>query len=140
MSEREVEIHEYKGEGYRPIIDFESWRVAILRYCDELLPGQISKMQKHDQTDEVFVLLNGECLLFSGGKEAFPQEITVVPMEKLKIYNVKKGVWHTHTLSQDAEVLIVENQNTSLINSPEADLSNLQREAIVNLARRFWEE
>ena len=40
-----LEIHDYNGEGYRPLIDYGAWRVAILNYIDELLPENIGKMQ-----------------------------------------------------------------------------------------------
>jgi len=135
----DIEIFEYHGEGYKPMIDYVGWRVAVLKYCAELLPTEIYKMQKHDETDEVFVLLSGNCILFSAGKGSRPEKTTAVSMENLKLYNVKKGVWHTHTLSIDAQVLIIENQDTSLINSPEANLDKQQQETIVDLTKQLWE-
>lgn len=48
-----LEVSSFKGEGYLPLIDFESWRVAELRYIDELEPDKIDNMQKHNETDEV---------------------------------------------------------------------------------------
>ncbi len=138
MQSKDIEISAYQGEGYKPMVDYESWRVAILKYCDELLPEAINKVQKHDKTDEVFVLLSGKCILFSAGKGECPQEIEAVPMEPLKLYNVKKGVWHTHTLSKDAEVLIIENQDTTLQNSPEAFLANGQKDSIIKFTQQIW--
>lgn len=138
MHEQDIEVSLYQGEGYLPMVDYESWRVALLRYCDELLPAEINKVQKHDETDEVFVLLKGECILFSAGKGDVPGEITAMRMEPLKIYNVKKGVWHTHTLAADTDVLIVENQDTSLVNSPEHVLNDWQRASIVKLTQEIW--
>ena len=61
-----LEIRSYTGEGYLPLIDFGAWRVAILRYIDELLPERLTHMQRHDETDEVFVLLAGRCILYLG--------------------------------------------------------------------------
>lgn len=134
IDESLLEIRQYSGEGYRPLIDYKTWRVAILKYCDELLPENITKVQRHNETDEVFVLLQGECTLFLGaGKETvtkiFPQKL-----EPLKLYNVKKAVWHTHTLSKEAVVLIVENQDTTTLNSDEILLTEEQREEIKNLS------
>jgi ureidoglycolate hydrolase len=127
IDERLLEIKEYTGEGYKPVIDYEAWRVAILNYCEELLPENITKMQKHDESDEVFVVLKGEFILYIGeGKEKI-ENIYAQRLEPLKMYNVKKGVWHTHTLSKDAMVLIVENKNTDLTNSPEINLTSEQR-------------
>lgn len=71
--------------------------------------------------------------LYSAGTGEIPGWIEKVPMEKHKGYNVKKGVWHTHTLSEDAEVLIVENQNTCDENSPVYPLTDEMRSKIIEL-------
>lgn len=137
IEQRLLEITGYEGEGYRPLIDYDSWRVAVLNYCEELLPDRISKMQRHDETDEVFVLLRGECLLFIGDGDERVTRILPQKLEPFKLYNVKHSVWHTHTLSRDAQVLIVENRETGPGNSPEIDLDPGQRRELVRLAREF---
>jgi hypothetical protein len=134
-----IEVVGYKGEGYLPLIDYQSWRVAILRYIDELLPNRIDKMQRHDETDEVFVLLAGRCILFLGAGGDEISEIYAQDMEPLKLYNIKKGCWHTHTLSEDATVLIVENRDTGLHNSPELMLTAQQRARLVELTAQTWQ-
>ena len=133
-----IEIKEYTADGYQPLINYESWRVAILKYCDELLPENITKMQKHNQTDEVFVLLEGACILFLAEGDEEIEEIHAQEMEPLKVYNVKRSVLHTHTLSEDAVVLIVENDDTCLDNSPEKELSVEQQEKLVQLTDEAW--
>ncbi|TCL58787.1 hypothetical protein EDC14_10401 [Hydrogenispora ethanolica] len=132
IPEHLLEIREYTGPGYLPVIDFQSWRVAILRHCDDLLPARITKMQRHDQTDEVFLLLQGRCLLFLGDGKATIGEVFAQELEPLKLYNVKRSAWHTHTLSPDAMVLIVENQTTGSANSPEYPLNEPQRQFLVD--------
>ncbi|WP_163192804.1 hypothetical protein [Clostridium thermarum] len=136
ISESLLEVKEYTGEGYKPLIDYDKWRVAVLKYCDELLPENITKMQRHDETDEVFVLLQGKFMLFIGEGKDKVENIHGVWLEPLKFYNVKKGVYHTHSLSEDAVVLIVENRDTVLENSPEIELTEEQRKALVSLYNR----
>lgn len=138
ISESLLEVREYAGEGYQPLIDFGAWRVAILRYHPELLPFNITDMQRHDETDEVFVLLVGRCMLFLGDGADRITDVFAVDMEPLKLYNVKRGAWHTHTLSQEATVLIVENVDTTLQNSPKIALSAAQREKLIALAGGMW--
>jgi len=133
-----LEIREYTGQGYRPIIDFGAWRVAILRYHPELEPQAINTMQRHDETDEVFVLLAGRCILFIGEGGDEIDAIHAVDMQPLKAYNVKKRAWHTHTLSHDAMVLIVENQDTGAANSPTQSLTPEQCAEIVAQTKRVW--
>jgi len=65
IDEKLLEVRSYESAGYQPLIDYDKWRVAILRYCDELMPERISTMQQHNETDEVFVLLEGRCICFS---------------------------------------------------------------------------
>ena len=133
IDKRLIEIKEYKGDGYKPLIDFETWRVAVLKYCDELLPENITALQRHDESDEVFVLLQGNCTLFiADGKEEVGT-IYQESMELLKLYNIKKSTWHSHTLSKDAVVLIVENANTCLLNSPEIFLKEDEKKMITHI-------
>ncbi len=140
IQEKLLEIKEYTGEGYKPVIDYDKWRVAILNYIDELLPQNISNMQKHDETDEVFVLLQGKCILFiAEGEEEF-DNIYAEDLEPYKMYNVKRSVWHNHTLSEDAMVLIVENKDTNNSNSPVKKLSKDQKNRVNSLVSELWDE
>ncbi|HEX8229685.1 MAG TPA: hypothetical protein VF826_10285 [Chloroflexia bacterium] len=133
-----MQVSEYAGEGYLPLVDYADWRVAILRYIDELEPQNLATMQRHDETDEVFVLLAGRCILFLGAGAEQVSEIHAQDMEPLKLYNVKRGCWHTHTLSRDATVLIVENRDTAAHNSPEIALDDEQRAKIIELTNLIW--
>ena len=64
-----LEVREYNNEGYRPVVDYGAWRVALLNYSGDLLPENLASMQRHNETDEVFVLLAGRCILFIGEGE-----------------------------------------------------------------------
>jgi hypothetical protein len=135
-----LEIREYNGIGYAPLVDYGAWRVAILRFIDELLPHRLGKMQRHDETDEVFVLLAGRCILFIGEGAEYVTEIHAQDMEPMKLYNIKRGSWHTHTLSEDATVLIIENKDTNSTNSPEIPLGMIQRGQLIELTQQLWKE
>ncbi len=140
IDEKLLEIRSYDGAGYQPLIDYDKWRVAILRYCDELMPERIFAMQRHDETDEVFVLLEGRCILFLGEGNDAIMSINAVDMVPRKLYNVKRGVWHSHTLNNDASVLIVENRDTTIQNSPKMILDDDQRRQIVDITHELWSE
>jgi hypothetical protein len=133
-----LDIIEYTGEGYLPLIAYGAWRVAILNTIDELLPENIGKLQRHDNTDEIFVLLKGRCILFVGTGTDRAEEILAEDMQPLKLYNMKRGTWHTHTLDQEAMVLIIENDDTGPANSPEIELSAEQRAQLAQLTRQVW--
>ncbi len=137
MDERLLEIREYLGEGYKAQVDYGGWRVAILRYLDELQPDRINEMERHTETDEVFVLIHGLGVLLIGGKEAQVDGIYSQAMEYGKIYNVKCNVWHTILLSRDASMLLVENRNTSRLNSEYTILTMEQRHSILEQAHQI---
>jgi ureidoglycolate hydrolase len=134
MDQRYIEILEYIGEGYKPLVDYGDWRVAILRYIDELQPDRIKEMERHTETDEVFVLFQGQGVLLVGGVGSQVDAIYPQVMEFGKLYNVKRNVWHSILLSLDASVLLVENRNTSKSNSEYSSLTREQREAILEQA------
>jgi ureidoglycolate hydrolase len=134
MDQRYIEILEYIGEGYKPLVDYGEWRVAVLRYIDELKPDRIKEMERHTETDEVFVLFHGQGVLLVGGLGSQVQEIYPQVMEFGKLYNVKRNVWHAILLSPDASVLLVENRNTSKVNSEYFSLTREQTEAILEQA------
>ena len=140
IDERLLEIRSYDGAGYQPLINYDKWRVSLLRFCDEVLPERIFTMQRHNETDEVFVLLEGRCILFIGkGKETITS-ITAVDMVPRKLYNVRRGVWHSHTLNNEASVLIVENSDTTVKNSPKMLLNDDQRRRIADITHELWQE
>ncbi|GAB4542813.1 MAG: hypothetical protein Fur002_13770 [Anaerolineales bacterium] len=133
-----LEISEHNGEDYRPLIDYGAWRVALMNYTPDLTPDKIFRMQKHTETDEVFVLLAGRCILFLGEGEESVTTLHAADMERFKLYNVKRNAWHSHTFSTDARVLIVENRDTTDENSPFAELSDEQRQDVMRLAKKLW--
>jgi hypothetical protein len=134
-----IEVREHDAPDYMPLVDFQSWRVALINYTVDYLPEKINRMQKHNETDEVFVLMKGRCILFLGEGDENVTKIHAVDLELYKFYNVKKGVWHSHTFSREAKVLVVENRDTVYENSPFVDLSEKQQQEIVELTKKLWE-
>jgi ureidoglycolate hydrolase len=135
MDESLLEIREYSGPGYQPVIDFGTWRVAVLNYLDELHPEQISYMERHNDTDEVFILMAGEAVLLIGEGDDRVEKIHSQVLQTGKIYNVKKSVWHSVLISKDGSILIVENNNTNKENSNYFSLNENQRKLFIKTAR-----
>lgn len=136
ISENLFEVHSYTGEGFRPLVVFNSWRVAILNYIDEIHPARISSMERHTETDEVFMLVRGQGILFLARGEREVKELHVQVMEPGMIYNLKSQCWHTIVLSRDASVLIVENADTNEQNSRYIHLDPGHRQMILETAQR----
>jgi ureidoglycolate hydrolase len=137
IDENVIQIREYRGEGYQPLIYFGGWRVAILNYLDGIHPTRIADMERHLETDEAFILLRGKCVLILGVNGGQAAELIPCEMENEKLYNVRAGIWHTVLLSPDASVLIVENSDTGEGNSEKCQLNDELRKQIIVFASQY---
>jgi hypothetical protein len=118
-----LEISSYEDRGYKPLVDFESWRVALINGAAAYEPVSISSLSCHCETDEIFVLLKGSCMLLIGGGAEEPGPVEKVWLQEGLLYNVKRGTWHNECLMPGAKVLIVENSNTGRANSKDYKLT-----------------
>jgi ureidoglycolate hydrolase len=112
-----VDTQYHEDEGFKILIQYQSWRTAMLNSCKENTLSALSYVEKHTATDEVFVLLKGQAYLIVGGDAEKPDFYEIMPMDLYKSYNVKKNVWHASVLSKNASIYIVENIETGKENS-----------------------
>ena len=112
-----IDILEHSGEGYRRLVANAKWTLAGLNYAPRFDAENLAELERHNRTDETFVLLAGQATLLVGEKAAR------VPMEPLKLYNVRAGQWHHILVSPDARVLVAENADTSKDNTDYLDLA-----------------
>jgi ureidoglycolate hydrolase len=132
-----IEVKAFEGEGFQPLVTYGSWRVAALRYLDELAPDRIDSMERHTATDEVFILVRGNGMLIVGGNGKVVLDPQTIEMKIGDIYNVKKNTWHTIVLSRDAKVIIVENEDTGKDNSNFHLLDHKLQDSLQLSAREF---
>jgi len=117
---RAVERKGHFQAGFQPLVRYGSWRVALMNDAEPYRPENIRFLQRHEETDEVFVLLRGACTLILSDEAGEPRELYGVRMEPGYVYNVKRGCWHSHVLAEGTAVLVVENDDTTPENSPKA--------------------
>ncbi len=106
-----LEIHQWSGEGFKPLMFTEGWQAAILNWEPLFDRPNLNEIERHNLTDEVFVLLRGQAVIFTrpdGGA------LEAVEMAPGLIYNVPAGVWHNLVATRDVSFLIVENRDTHL--------------------------
>ncbi len=131
-----VTMHSHEGKNYLPLVDYESWRVALLRDDVSLTPQTIAFFERHNESDEVFVLLEGACfLLWTEEDELSCEGMRAELMKPGVVYNVARGTWHSSALTDGSLVLIVENADTDDENSDETVLTAAQRARMVALAQ-----
>ncbi|MCF7930525.1 MAG: hypothetical protein K9L02_03330 [Acholeplasmataceae bacterium] len=125
---KNYDVYQFDGPGYQKLFHHQNWRISILNYIEELELDQISYVESHEYTDEAFILLDGSCMMFFA--EVKDQKIvsfSALNLEKNKVYNIHTGTFHTHTLSLDAKLLIIEEENTCDSNSPRIPLNHEHR-------------
>ena len=106
-----IEIRAIEKSGFSEQVTFEGWKTAFATHSEEY--GELRRMKRHLETDEVFVLIQGEATLYTLEGETLLE----TPLEIGKTYNVKKGTWHHVRLAPDAMGYIVENSNTTKANT-----------------------
>lgn len=112
-----LETAEWSGEGFKPVLEIGGYRLAVLRYFSGVSRDNIVRIERHIDTDEIFILTDGNAqmiILESAGENS---GVHVFPMKKNSLYNVKKGTWHHVLLSRDANIIIFERADTSRENS-----------------------
>ena len=114
-----MKILEVEKEGYQTVHTFENgdgWRIGLISGAEQFTEESMTYMERHNLTDEVFLLLKGEAVLLIGAQKH------PVQMEKGKAYNVEQGQWHNIILGEDAIVAVVENKNTGKENTEYMDI------------------
>lgn len=117
-----VEIGEYFGVGFQPVLNFEGWRVAMKRYGEGTQPAKFHSVDRHNETNEVFVLTEGkaEMLLMEGNET--PTAYHLFPMQLNVAYSVQQAAWHHVFMSEDAHIIVFERADTSRENSDHFEL------------------
>jgi mannose-6-phosphate isomerase-like protein (cupin superfamily) len=109
-----IEIYKIKESGYHPFMIREGWQVAQLNFVEEQRTDNINKVEVHNHTDEVFILLKGKAILILAEFKEKKPVFQVLLMEPLVTYNIPKGDWHNIAMEKGSEVLIVEKSGTHL--------------------------
>lgn len=115
MTKELMEHYSYDDAGYMPVIIREGWQVAKLNYIKDQDIEAIDKLERHKMTDEVFILLEGTAVLIAAEEPCVEGiEYKCEKMKRGMIYNIPTAVWHNIVMFPDAELIIVEKDNTHL--------------------------
>ena len=109
-----IEEYIHSGNGYNPFLIRNNWQVAQLNHVAGQGFEDIEKIDVHLKTDEVFILLNGQVVLIAAEKNEDQLLFQMVKMKEGVTYNIPKMMWHNIAMSEDAQVIIIEDANTHL--------------------------
>ncbi|MFN3333853.1 MAG: hypothetical protein ACK47M_15200 [Caldilinea sp.] len=130
-----VEIGSSFAQTYRPVLSFDGWKVAMLRYCDVVAPETFHRVERHWNTNEVFILTAGRAdLILLDEADGAPTKSHVIPMQPNVAYNVRQSVWHHVVMSLDAHIVLIERAETGPATT---DYVALAPDMILAVSRQF---
>ena len=130
-----IESYEFTGEGMTRVYENEKWMVGIKNWKPANDITGIDCLERHNKTDELFILLAGSCTLLYANETADGLEINKVEMEPMKVYNIPATLWHNTVTKKDTKMILVEDSSTSMENSDIYNLSAEQIETIKGLVK-----
>lgn len=117
----------YDGVALNWVHVTEHWGVGIKNYKPANDIANLDNLERHNGTDELFVLLEGECTLLSANETDGGLELAKLPMVPGKVYAIPAGLWHNTITRPGVKLILVEDQASAQSNS---DILNLTEEQI----------
>jgi len=130
----EIRNFEFSGEGMQRIFDNTDWCVGIKNWKPANDITGISNLERHNKTDELFVLLEGSCTLVYANEENGKLKFDAVKMQKDKVYDIPPALWHNTITKKDTKMVLIEYANTSMDNSDIHDLTSEELDIVKSLA------
>ena len=131
MNQSKISAESFEDEGLKRVVESGSWFVGIKNWKPANDATHFDSMERHMETDEVFVLLEGGCtLLVDHSEDNSCTNIHCIAMEKNRVYCIHPGVWHNTITTKDAKLILIENKNTSMENSETLTLGEKEITAI----------
>jgi ureidoglycolate hydrolase len=121
-----IQSYEYNKEGMSRVYENEKWTVGVKNWKPANDITGIDCLERHNQTDELFVLLSGECVLVFANEVEDQLQIEVVRMVPNKVYNIPRSLWHNTVTQKDTKMVLIEDSSTSMDNSDIRPLSDGQ--------------
>lgn len=130
-----IETLEFAGEGMARVYENEKWTVGVKNWKPANDITGTDCLERHNQTDELFVLLSGRCTLLYAVEEAGDLKMGAVEMEPLKVYNIPATLWHNTVTQKDTKMVLIEDSNTGMDNSDIRNLTAQQIEQVKMLVK-----
>ncbi|MDR1251802.1 MAG: hypothetical protein LBK62_06500 [Treponema sp.] len=112
-----IEVKDFSGEGMSRVYENGKWMVGIKNWKPANDITGIDCLERHNETDELFVLLAGRCTLVYANEKGGDLEIAAVEMEPFKVYNIPASLWHNTVTQRDTKMALIEDSSTGANNS-----------------------
>jgi len=118
-----IESYTITDNGYHPFLIRDGWQVAQLNYMPEQDIDNITRLDVHNETDEVFILLQGHAVLIAAAVKGKEVTFEMQLLEPNKTYNIPKRLWHNIAMTEECRLIIVEKSNTHVSDFEHHDLT-----------------
>jgi mannose-6-phosphate isomerase-like protein (cupin superfamily) len=125
-----LEIYQWDGEGFKPLVFSHGWQVALLNWLPIFELEGLVELERHNLTDEIFILLDGKAVLIT---QAEDEPLQISEMKSGCLYNVLKGVWHANIAARDVRMAIIENENTHLFDGENRPIKPSERQMLISI-------
>ena len=125
-----IEVKEFSGEGMSRVYENKKWMVGVKNWKPANDITGVDCLERHNETDELFVLLQGRCTLIYANENGQTLDIRALEMEPLKVYNMPAGLWHNTVTCKDTKIVLIEDSSTGSHNS---DVLTLKVEQIARV-------
>lgn len=158
----EIFEYEFTGQGLSRVYENHEWMAGIKNWKPANDIEGIDCVERHNETDELFILLSGKCILLyanetdqagapGAAQDAFAQgavpsegsenlEIRGAWMQYGKVYNIPKGLWHNTVTRPDTKIALIEAMNTGPHNSDVLNLTGKQIAEVKELVHSMWQK
>lgn len=130
-----IQSFEMNGEGMQRVYENEKWTVGIKNWKPANDITGLDCLERHNKTDELFVLLSGRCTLISAEETDGVLKMEALEMEPFKVYNIPQSLWHNTVTQKDTKMILIEDVSTGMENSDILDLTPAQIETLKSLVK-----
>lgn len=132
----DIQKYEFNGEGMTRVFENEKWMVGIKNWKPANDIANTNCLERHNKTDELFILLAGKCVLLYANEVGGELVIEAESMEPMKVYNIPATLWHNTVTNKDTKLILVEDSSTSMDNSNILDLTEAQITRVKEIANK----
>ena len=129
-----IEVKDFSGEGMSRVYENQKWTVGIKNWKPANDISGIDCLERHNETDELFILLTGTCTLIYANENSGNLDIQAVKMEPFKVYNIPATLWHNTVTQKDTKMALIEDSSTASHNSNVLSLNGEQIDRVKELA------
>ena len=114
-------ISKPQKNGFDVFISNKNFKCAFITTHKQYSYGKINFVKRHNDSDEIYVLLKGNATILTS--DDINQTFSKTVLSNHIAYNVKCGTWHHLAVSNDALIFVAESGAVSPENTDTADIS-----------------